>query len=114
MRQAECAGGSVLSAMAIAWIVFACVLCGALVGMFVRTKLSDHHLNADTKDVVKVAIALVATMSALVVSLLISSAKNAYDTRNNEMLQVSADIAATDRLLAHYGPEATEARALLR
>jgi hypothetical protein len=103
-----------MGSIAIGGIVFACVFSGALLGMFLRTALPEHHLNADTKDVVKVAIALIATMSALVVSLLISSAKTSYDTRNNELLQASADIVLTDRVLAHYGPESKDARALLR
>lgn len=105
---------SVLNATAIFWIVFACVSFGALLGLVLRTKLSEHHLSSDTKDVVKVAIALVATMSALLVSLLISSAKSSHDTRNNELLQGAADIVAVDRVLAHYGPETSEARAQLR
>src|SRR5207253_5822493 len=50
------------------------------------------------------------TMSALVLSLLIASAKSAYDTRSNQLLQVSADIVLLDRMLAHYGPETKEAR----
>ena len=70
-------------------------------------------MSSDTKDVVKLAIALIATMTALVVSLLISSAKTAYDTRSNELLQTSVDIVAMDRLLAHFGPEAKESRVLL-
>jgi hypothetical protein len=71
-------------------------------------------LSTDTKDVVKLAIALIATMSALLVSLLISSAKTAYDARSNELLQASVDIVGIDRLLGHYGPEANDARAELR
>jgi hypothetical protein len=82
--------------------------------MRLRTVLPEPHLNTDTKDVVKLAIALVATMTALVVSLLISSAKTAYDTRSNELLQTSVDIVTIDRLLVHFGPEAKDARVLLR
>jgi hypothetical protein len=100
--------------MAIAWIVFACVFAGALLGMFLRTVLPEHHLSAETKDVVKVAIALIATMAALVLSLLISTAKNAFDTRGNELVQMSADIVTLDRVLARYGPEAMDARILQR
>jgi hypothetical protein len=103
-----------MSSLATASIIFACVFAGALFGMFLRTVLPEPHLSTDTKDVVKVAIALVATMSALVVSLMISSAKTAFDTRTNELLQVSVDIMTIDRLLAHYGPEAKDARALMR
>jgi hypothetical protein len=99
-----------VSAMAIAWIVFACVFGGALLGMFLRSALPEQHLSGDTKDVVKVAMALIAIMSALVLSLLVSSAKSAYDTRSNELVQMSADIVVLDRVLARYGPEAKDAR----
>jgi len=103
-----------LSSLAIGGIVFGCVFCGALVGMFLRPRLPEPHLSTETKDVVKLAIAFIATMSALVVSLLISSAKTAYDTRSREVLQTSVNIVAVDRVLAHYGPEAQDARTLLR
>lgn len=103
-----------MSSMAIAGSVFACVFSGAMLGMWLRIRLPEPHLSTETKDVVKVAIALIATMSALVVSLLISSAKTAYDTRNHEVLQASVDVVSLDRVLAHYGPEAKDARALLR
>jgi hypothetical protein len=103
-----------VSAMAIAWIVFACVFAGALLGMFLRSALPEEHLSGETKDVVKVAISLIATMTALVLSLLISSAKSAYETRSSEVVQSSADVVLLDRALARYGPEAKDARSLLR
>jgi hypothetical protein len=93
--------------------VFALVFGSALLAMFVRNALPEHHLSADSKDVVKLGIALIATMSALVLSLLIASAKSAYDTRSNQLVQVSADIIELDRALARYGPETKEARSLL-
>ena len=103
-----------MSALAIAFIVFACVFGGALLGMFLRTALPEGHLSGDTKDVVKVAVALIATMAALVLSLLISTAKSAYDTRGGELVQMSGDIVMLDRVLARYGPEAVDARAVQR
>jgi hypothetical protein len=103
-----------VSSFAIGGAVFACVFFGAFLGMRLRTMLPEPHLSADSKDVIKLAIALIATMTALVVSLLISSAKTAYDTRSNELLQTSVDIVTIDRLLAHFGPEAKDARVLLR
>jgi hypothetical protein len=103
-----------MSAMAIAWIVFACVFGGALLGMFLRSVVPEQHLSGDSKDVVKVAIALIATMAALVLSLLISSAKSAYDTRSSELVQMSANLVLLDSALAHYGPETKDARSLLR
>jgi hypothetical protein len=103
-----------VSAIAIGGIVFVCVFGGALLGVLLHSALPEHHLSTDTKDVVKLAIALVATMSALLLSLLVATAKSAYDTRSNELTQMSADIVVLDRLLVHYGPETKEARALLR
>ena len=62
----------------------------------------------------KLAMALVSTMSALVLGLLVSSAKTFYDTQSAELNQMSSDVVVLDRLLAHYGPETKEAREELR
>jgi hypothetical protein len=56
---------------------------------------------------------LLATMSALVLALLISSAKSSHDTQSNEVTQMAADFIQLDRVLAHYGPETKDARGLL-
>jgi hypothetical protein len=100
--------------MAIGWIVFALVFGSALLAMFVHSKLPEDHLTSDSKDVVKLGVALIAAMSALVLSLLIASAKTAFDTRSNQLVQASADIILLDRALARYGPETKEARSLLQ
>jgi hypothetical protein len=100
--------------MAIGGIVFAGVFGSALLALFVHRALPEDHLTTDSKDVVKLGIALIATMSALVLSLLIASAKSAFDTRSNQLVQASADIILLDRALARYGPEKKEARSLLQ
>jgi hypothetical protein len=61
--------------MIISWIVFGCVFGGAMLGMFLRTVVPAYHLSAESKDVVKLGMGLIATMSALVLALLIASAK---------------------------------------
>ena len=103
-----------MSSIAIACITFACVFGGALIGLLFRSVLPEEHLSTDTKDVVKLGIALIATMAALVLSLLIASAKSTYDTRRNQLLQISADILLLDRVLANYGTETKDARAMLQ
>jgi hypothetical protein len=103
-----------VSPMAIGWIVFALVFGSALLAMLVHNALPEDHLSTDSKDVVKLGIALIATMSALVLSLLIASAKSAFDTRSNQLVQASADMIMLDRALARYGPETKEARSLLQ
>jgi len=103
-----------VSPMAIGWIVFALVFGSALLAMFAHRLLPEEHLSGDSKDVVKLGIALIATMSALVLGLLVASAKSAFDTRSNQLVQASADIILLDRALARYGPETKEARSLLQ
>src|SRR5215813_6430041 len=103
-----------MSAAAISSITFACVLGGALFGMFLRASLPEHHLSMDSKDFVKLGTGLIATMAALVLGLLIASAKSSYDMQRNELTQISASIIVLDRLMSNYGPETKEARDLLR
>jgi Protein of unknown function (DUF4239) len=103
-----------VSPIAISFIVFAAVFGGALLGMLLRNVLPEHHLNPESKDVVKLGMALVATMSALLLGLLIASAKGSYDAQRDEFTQMSANIILLDRILAHYGPETRESRDVLR
>jgi hypothetical protein len=103
-----------MNAASIAEIVMACVFGGAVLGMAIRPILPDHHLSSDSKDVVKLAMGLIATMSALVLALLIASAKSSYDAQRNELTQLSANLILLDRVLQHYGPETKDTRELLR
>jgi Na+/H+ antiporter NhaC len=102
-----------MSSLTIGLVVFGCVFGGALLGVFLRTILPHHHLSSDSKDTVKVGMGLVGTMAALVLGLLVASAKGSYDAQSAELTQMSANVAILDRMLALYGPEAKEARAQL-
>jgi hypothetical protein len=95
-------------------IVLGCLIGAVLLGRWIRRVVPEAHLSTDSKDVVKLAMGLVATMSALVLGLLVSSAKGAYDTERSEVIQMAAKITFLDRLLAAYGPETAGVRALLR
>jgi hypothetical protein len=103
-----------MSPMAMAGIVFACVFGGALLGLFIRAVLPDDHLSTDSKDIVKLGMGLIGTMAALVLGLLIATAKSSYDTRTGELIQLSTNIILLDRVMAHYGAETKDARELLR
>jgi hypothetical protein len=94
--------------------VFVCLFGGALFGMRLRRILPEEHLSNASRDLVKMGIGTIATMTGLILGLLVASAKNSYDTQNSELTQMSAKIVLLDRVLAHYGPEAKEARELLR
>jgi hypothetical protein len=103
-----------VSSIAISCIVFACVFGGALLGMFLRAFLPEHHLSVESKDIVKMGMGLVATMTALVLGLLIAQAQGSFSTQRSELIQMSSNIIILDRLLDHYGPETKEVRDLLR
>ena len=89
-------------------MVFACLFGAVSLGRWIRRQLPDRHLNADTKDTVKLAMGLVTTMSALLLGLLVSSAKGSYDTARSEVIQMAAKTVFVNRVLALYGPETAE------
>jgi hypothetical protein len=103
-----------MSPTGIGTVVFGCAFGGALVGIFLRARLPAAHLDADSRDVVKLVMGLIATMAALVLGLLISSAHSAYEAQEAEMQQLGTHLYQIDRILAHLGPDAAQARASLR
>jgi hypothetical protein len=98
----------------VALLVFACVFAAALLGMRLRVALPDHHLSDETKDAVRIGMGLVATMAALILGLLVASAKGSYDTEKSEVLLMAAKINFLDQTLTSYGPETQSARQVLR
>jgi hypothetical protein len=102
-----------LGSLAIGGVVFACTFGAALFGMILRATLPDHHLSNDSKDVVKLGTGLIATLTALVLGLLIASAKSSFDAQRSGFQQMSANLVILDRRLAEYGPEAEQAREAL-
>ena len=91
-------------------ILFIGLVGVALLGRRVRRYLPEDHLSADSKDAVKLAMGLIATMTAVLLGLLISSAKGTYDTVQSEVMQMAGKVGFLDRVLALYGPEAATAR----
>src|SRR5690349_18937869 len=95
-------------------IVLACVFSAALLGLWLRNVLPQEHLRQDSQDLIKLGIGLIATLAALVLGLLISSAKSAFDKVNDDLVQIATKIVLLDRLLSDYGPEANEARGQIK
>ncbi len=103
-----------MSSISIALIAFACISGGALLGPYVRSRLPDHHLNGNALEIVKMGAGLIATLAALVLGLMVSSAKGTLDAMNAGLTQEGAKIIVLDRTLASYGPETKEVREQLR
>ncbi len=103
-----------MSAIALSCIAFVCISGGVLIGMLLRNTLPEHHLSTDAKDVVRLGTGLIGTIAALVLGLLIASAKNSYDTQSTQIKQMTASIILLDHLLEQYGPQAAAIRNLMR
>ena len=103
-----------ISSPTIGLICAGCIFGGALLGLLLQGLLPEHHLRDTSKDTVKVAAGMIATLSALVLGLLVGSAKSSFDATNTAMIQNGAKIILLDRALAAYGPETKNAREQLR
>jgi hypothetical protein len=103
-----------VSHVAVALIVFLCVFGSALLGLFLRDVLPSHHLSEESIGVIKLATGLIATMAALVLGLLVSSAKVSFDTESSDLVHNAATIISLDRVLANFGPETQDIRASIK
>ena len=103
-----------MSPLAISLIVFVSVFTSAFAGIIINSMLPAHHLSKDSKEVIKLSMGLIATLAALVLGLLTSSAKSTFDLSNSELQQSAANSIQLDRALAHYGPETKPVREQFR
>lgn len=103
-----------MSPLQFAAVAFVCIMASAIAGALLRTRLPEHHVSGDSKDVIKLSIALVATMSALVLALLFASTRTSFERSSALVSRLTADITELDRVLKNYGPEAQPVREALR
>jgi hypothetical protein len=103
-----------MSSTVVAAVVFTCTFGGALFGIYLRGRLPSNHLDSGSIDTVKLVMGLIATLTALVLGLLISSAHSAYAAETAEVQQLGVHLSQIDRLLAEFGQDAAQPRALLR
>ena len=103
-----------MTALLISLVTFALVFGGASLGMYFRNALSEDHFREDVRDVIKLSTGLIGTMAALVLGLLIASAKSSYDTKSTQIKQITTNIILLDLDLERYGPDAKNLRLALR
>ena len=103
-----------MSSIAIAFVVFLCTFAGGMLGIRSRESLPAHHLSSESKDVVRLCMSLIATMTALILGLVTASAKSSFDAEDTAFHSAAADIVVLDRTLAAYGPETAPLRDALR
>ncbi|TDW26696.1 hypothetical protein EV128_11326 [Rhizobium azibense] len=103
-----------MSSIALGALVFICLFGASLIGILIRNRLPAHHLDSESKDVIRLSTAVVGTLSALALGLLIASANNVYNNAEAELRTSVARLLLLDRVLAHYGPETADARSRLQ
>ncbi len=103
-----------MNSLTIGFISGGCIFGGVLLGMLLQKVLPQHHLESDSKDTVKLGAGMLATLTALVLGLLVSSAKGSFDAMNAGIAQTGAKVILFDHILADYGPETKEVREQLR
>lgn len=100
--------------MIIFFISAGCIFGGAVLGLLLSGLLPEGHLRDNSRDTVKVVTGMIATLAALVLGLLISSANSSFDAVDTAITQSGAKIILLDRALANYGPDTKEVREQLR
>jgi hypothetical protein len=103
-----------MNSLLLSAIIFVLVIGGILLGAMLRRTLPHHHLSKDSQDVVRLGVGLIATIAALVLGLMIASAKSSFDTKTGQIKQITADVILLDNLLAEYGAAASPIRQQLR
>ena len=103
-----------LGPITLSLVALACILSGIMLGTLLRNSLPEQNLSGDAKDVVRLGTGLIGTIAALVLGLLIASAKSSHETQSAQIKQMTANVILLDHLLAQYGGEARAPRELLR
>ncbi|MBR1123046.1 DUF4239 domain-containing protein [Bradyrhizobium lablabi] len=93
---------------------FIAILVGAAGAMWLRRHPSVAALDTGSRDLIRLGAGFLATLAALVIGLMIASAKNFYDSQSINIRQLGANAVLADQMLGKYGPEAKAARSLLR
>jgi hypothetical protein len=103
-----------LNSVKIAMVACGCTFSASLVAIYIRSRLPQHHIEGDSRELIKLVMGLIATITALVLGLQISSAHSAYEAQEAELEQLSVHLYQVDRILGYFGPDALETRELLR
>jgi heme/copper-type cytochrome/quinol oxidase subunit 2 len=74
-----------MSAPLTAFVIFVCMLCGMALGSYLRLVLPDDHTQADSKDILMTSAGMMATLIALIIGLLVTSAKDTYDVTSTSI-----------------------------
>jgi hypothetical protein len=94
-------------------LVFAVLAAAALFSLWLYPHLPERYRSAETTSNLRLGMGVIATITAVVLGLLISSVRDHFDLSSRDVQAFGADLIVLDRTLRFYGPDATHARDLL-
>lgn len=91
------------------------LLCAsAAAGFYIRPRLPHAHRSSEVADVVRLISSMLVTFAVLVLGLLTSNVKAAFDAADHDRGQYAAELTQLDQCLRNYGPAADPMRGELR
>ena len=100
--------------LVIALVTWTLVFAAGLAGIWIGSRLPEEHRTNDSRNLVSIAMAMVSTLTALVLGLLLSVANTSFAENQEQLMSTSSDLIRMEHLLRLHGPEADESRDLLR
>jgi hypothetical protein len=103
-----------MSPTAVFVVTLACLFGSAMVGLLVFRFFPPHHRSEETRHVIRSIAGIFVTMTALVMGLLINTAKTRFDGINRDLHSYATSLILLDRTLMTLGPETKETRVRLQ
>ncbi|GAB0114515.1 bestrophin-like domain [Acidisoma sp. C75] len=94
----------------ISLVALSFMLLAVCLGATIRKRWPEHHSNRETIELLQTTVMLLATFAAIVLGLLITSAKKDFDNLQNDVRGFGATLVQLDYTLAELGPEAVPIR----
>ncbi len=95
-------------------MVLLLTIVSAFFGGYARTIVPTKYIHPDAKTVIQLAAGLIGTLAALVLGLLIASAKSNFDAAADEVVEITRNDILIDQMLSRYGDETLNTRLVFR
>jgi hypothetical protein len=103
-------GENILPELLVAIVAFVCLMCGAFVGLLWGPRLYAKSLHDDTRTIVTLVANILVVMTALLLGLMMNSAKNTQETNTRNIHALATNLILLDRTMRALGPESDAAR----
>src|SRR5450432_4758267 len=89
--------------ISVAGLLFLLLLVSCAIGLSLQARLAERHRSRETIDAIRLVISILVTFTALLLGLLTSSAKIAFDDYGNRLRAYGIDIIELDQRMREYG-----------